>query len=171
MTQVAAAAGVSPDLVYKTFGSKIGLLKEVLDVVVAGDDDPVAVLDRPGPQRLREETDVHNQLRLLAGGVTEQLERIRPLDDVLRSAAAVDPKAAALRHDIQDRQRHQAMTRIVGWLPPGALRRNLDGEEAADLVWTLTSPEVHDLLRTRRGWSAARYAAWLEAMLASTLLE
>ena len=36
---------------------------------------------------------------MFAAGIAVQLERIRPLDDVLRSAAAVDPKVAALRDD------------------------------------------------------------------------
>lgn len=172
IAQVAAAAEVSPDTVYKTFGSKIGLLKELLDVVTGGDDEEVAVLDREGPQRLRTEADPRAQLRLLAAGVTEQLERFRPMDDILRSAAAADPEAAALRHDVQDRQRLAAMRTIASWLADAdRLQEETHRGERADTIWALTSPELHGLLRTRRRWSAARYSAWLERMLVAALLE
>src|SRR5689334_3287323 len=44
---VAAAAGVSIDTVYKAFGSKGNLIKGVYDVVLAGDDEPIPVMERP----------------------------------------------------------------------------------------------------------------------------
>lgn len=171
LAAIAGTAGVSLDTVYKTFGSKIGLLKEVLDVGIGGDDVPVPMLERAGPQALREETDQRVQVRMLAVGVTGQLERIRPLDDILRSAAAVDREAAALREDIQVRQRRTAMRTIVGWIAAhGPLRSGLSVNRAAQVVWTLTSPEVHLLMRDTGGWSAPSYRAWLEQAIADGIL-
>ncbi len=171
ITAVAALAGVSADTVYTTFGSKSGLLKEVLDVVIAGDDDDVPLLDRPGPRATRAETDPRRQLAQFAAGVTEQLERVRPLDDILRSAAAVDADAAALRADIQLRQRRQAMREVAGWVAArGALRDGLSVEEAAAILWTLTSPETHGMLRVTWGWEARRYEDWLREVLVASLL-
>ncbi len=171
LAAIAGTAGVSVDTVYKTFGSKIGLLKEVLDVGIGGDDVPVPLLERAGPQALREETDQRVQVRMLAAGVTGQLERIRPLDDILRSAAAVDREAAALREDIQVRQRRTAMRTIVGWIAArGPLRNGLSVNRAAQVVWTLTSPEVHLLMRDTGGWSEPSYRAWLEQAIADAIL-
>jgi len=77
---------------------------------------------------------------------------------------------AALRTGLQE-QRHANMRLFVGWVAEnGPLRDGLDEEEAAAIVWTLTSPEVHRLLRAERGWTAERYVAWLEATLTETLL-
>ena len=45
--------GVAADTVLHIFGSKKGLLKAVLDVVVGGDEAPMPVLDRAGPQAMR----------------------------------------------------------------------------------------------------------------------
>ncbi len=168
---IARAADVSVDTVYKTFGSKIELLREVLDVAIGGDDTPVQLLDRDGPRALRDETDQRVQVRMLAAGVTDQLERIRPLDDILRGAAAVDRAAADLRHDIQVRQRRAAMRTIVGWIAAnGSLRAGVSVRRSAQVVWTLTSPEVHLLMRDTGGWSQAAYRAWLEQTIADSIL-
>ncbi len=171
LTAIAATASVSVDTIYKTFGSKIGLLKAVLDVAIGGDDTPVLLLERSGPQALREETDQRTQVRMLADGVAGQLERFRPLDDILRSAAAVDQDAAELRDDIQVRQRGAAMRTIVGWIAVhGPLRDDLTVDRAADVVWTLTSPEVHRLMRDTGGWSVRSYARWLDQTIADAIL-
>lgn len=42
-------------------------------------------------------------------------------------------------------------------------------EEATDIHWALSSPEVYRLLVRERGWSPVRYEAWL-ANAATTLL-
>jgi AcrR family transcriptional regulator len=171
LTQVADAAGVAADTVLHVFGSKKGLLKTVLDVTIGGDDDPVPILDRQGPQAMRRETDQRRQIAMLAHGMTEQLERIRPVDDILRSAALVDADARALRDDLQLRQRREAMTQVVSWIAAnGDLRNRMNVEEATDIVWAMTSPEVHRLLRHHCGWEPEQYQTWLQDTLESALL-
>jgi len=44
---VALRDRVSPETIYKTFGSKTALIKDVYDVSLAGDDNPRALADRP----------------------------------------------------------------------------------------------------------------------------
>jgi len=168
---VARRAGVSADTIYSVFGSKSTLLKEVLDVVIGGDDAQVALLDRAGPQAVRAEPDQRRQLEMFATGITDQLERVRPMDDILRSAAAVDAAAADLRADLQLRQRRESMRTVVTWIAArGPLRDGLSQEDAAAVVWTLTSSEVHLMLRDTWGWSRGRYAQWLQNTLTATLL-
>jgi len=171
LAAVAKDAGVSADTVYAVFGSKRGLLDAVMDVNVGGDDEPTAVLDREMPQRMRAERDQRTQLALFATGMAGQLERMRPLDDVMRSAAAADPEVAAARHEQIDVQRHAAMTAVVGWIRArGPLRAGLDDATATDVVWTLTSPEVHHMLLTIRGWTRSQYETWLRETLEQSLL-
>lgn len=168
---IAREAGVSADTVFHLFGGKRELLKETLDVVIGGDDEDIPLLERPGPQRVRAEPDQRRQLALFATDITGQLERVRPMDDVLRSAAAVDAEVAALREDLQRRQRVTAMRMVVEWVAAhGPLRDGLTREAAADAVWTLTSPEVHRLLRVERGWSTEQFEAWLLRSLTAELL-
>ncbi|MEJ7800902.1 MAG: hypothetical protein WKF60_10295 [Ilumatobacter sp.] len=102
----------------------------------------------------------------------EQLERVRPMDDILRSAAPVDREAADLRDDLQLRQRGSAMRTVVAWIAAhGPLRSGLSEVDATAVVWTLTSPEVHLMLRDTWGWPKERYRDWLRNTLTATLLD
>ena len=75
----------------------------------------------------------------------------------MQSAAAIDRDISALRANIQE-QRFRNMTTLARWLRAnGLLRGERTVEEAAAIVWTLTSPEVHRLLRVQRGWSSERF--------------
>ena len=47
MSAIAAAAGVSVQTIYNTFGSKAALLKAVYDTTLAGDDEPIPMGRRP----------------------------------------------------------------------------------------------------------------------------
>jgi AcrR family transcriptional regulator len=168
---IARAAEVSADTVYATFGTKLAILKAVFDEGVVGDQADVPLLARPGPQSTRQLTDQRGQVASLAQGVVEILERVAPLDEVLRGAAAVDPDAAELRRDIQLNQRRKAMRQTVRWLAAnGPLRDGLSEQDAATVLWTLTSPEVYRLLRVDSGWSRKRYQNWLEGALIHGLL-
>jgi AcrR family transcriptional regulator len=171
ITAIAERSGVAADTVYHLFGSKSALLKEVLDVAIAGDDADQAVLDREEPQAMRAEPNQRKQLALFAAGMSRQLERVRPIDDILRTAAAADTDAAELRADLQLRQRRSAMTTVVEWIAErGPLRDGTTIEHGAAIVWTLTSSEVHQMLRDVWGWSAQNYRDWLGDSLTYALL-
>src|SRR5580700_10907929 len=94
---IAYGAGVAVDTVYAIFGSKREVLTSLLDVRVGGDDAPVELLDRPGPQAVRAEPNQARQLAAFAHDVSQIIERVRPVDDIIRGAAAVDSDVAALR--------------------------------------------------------------------------
>ena len=55
---------MSVETVYKTFGNKAGLLKAVFDVAVAGDDEPVPMVERDDIQRVIAEPDPARKLAL-----------------------------------------------------------------------------------------------------------
>jgi AcrR family transcriptional regulator len=163
---IAADAGVSAKTVYHLFGSKVGMLKQVMDVAFVADDEPVPMVERSGPQRVKAEPDQRRQIELAARGTADLLERIRAIDDVLSDAAAVDADAAALREDIELRQRREAMRVLAGWIAQtGPLRDGMTVDRAGDILWVLTSPEVHRLYRERCGWTADEFVDWLTAAI------
>ena len=167
---IASEAGVAVDTVYAGFGSKRGLLSALMDARVGGDDEPVDLLERSGPQAVRREPDQRRQVQAFAKDITSIIERARPVDDIMRGAAAVDSEIAALRARIQE-QRFQNMLKFVSWIEAnGPLGGGMSREPAAAIVWSLTSPEMHRLLRVDRGWTVERYTGWLADTLTLTLL-
>jgi len=167
---IAANAGVAVDTVYATFGNKRGLLSALVNVRVGGDDQPLEVLDRPGPQAVRREPSQKRQIALFAKDVSAIIERARPVDDITRGAAAVDAEIAAFRSRLEQ-TRFENLRRFVSWLAAnGPLRDGISEEDATAIVWSLASPDMHRLLRVERGWTPERFATWLAQTLTRTLL-
>jgi hypothetical protein len=65
--------------------------------------------------------------------------------------------------------RLQNLRGLVDALAANAALR-LPREEAAETVWALTSPELHQLLTRVRGWTRERYCDWLAGSLTRLLL-
>jgi AcrR family transcriptional regulator len=167
---IAAGAGVSPETVYATFGNKRALLSALLDVTMAGDDDPVPILERPWVRQLRDEDDPRAALRLLARNGRLILERTAPVHEVLRGAAAADPEIASLweRNKAQRFAGQRALLRILTRRAP--LRHGLAAATATDVLFAIGSPETYRLLVIDRGWSADRFERWYADTLARLLL-
>lgn len=168
---IAQRAEVSEDLVFLLFTSKRGVLKEVMDVAIGGDDQDIPLLEREGPQAVQAATDQREQLQLFAAGITSQLDRVRPFNDLVRSAAAVEPEIAALQDDLHLRQRRSAMRMVATWVAAnGPLRNDMSVEAAAAILWTLASPDVYRMLTVHWSWSREQYQDWLRATLIAALL-
>jgi AcrR family transcriptional regulator len=156
--------------VYRLFSSKLGILKAVLDVSVGGDDETVAMADRPQVRALVSDEDPKNQVAGFAALLREVMTRVGPVHRILADAARSDEDAASLLAEIA-RQRHEGQRRIARSLArSGALRTGLRERDAADIIHALASPEVYGLLVSDRGWSGERYEKWLKSILIDQLL-
>jgi len=156
--------------VYRLFSSKLGILKAVLDISIGGDDDAVAMADRPQVRALVSDRDPRNQVIGFAALLREVLARTAPIHRILADAARSDEDAASLLAEIA-RQRHEGQHRVARSLArSGALRPGLRERDAADIVHTLASPEVYGLLVLDRGWTDERYEKWLRSILIEQLL-
>lgn len=156
--------------VYRLFSSKVGILKAVLDLSIAGDDEAVAMLDRPHVRALLSDSDPSQQLSGFAAMLRGLMARAAPLHRILADAARSDEEAAGLLAEMA-RERHEGQKRIARSLArSGALRPGLRERDAADIVHALASPEVYGLLVVDRGWSGERYEKWLEEILIAQLL-
>jgi AcrR family transcriptional regulator len=156
--------------VYRLFSSKLGILKAVLDVSVVGDDEAVAMVDRPQVLALLSDRDPENQLADFAALLREVMARAAPVHRILADAARSDEGAAALLAE-SARQRHEGQYRIARILARSkALRPGLRERDAADIIHALASPEVYGLLVFDRGWSGERYEKWTREILVDQLL-
>jgi AcrR family transcriptional regulator len=173
MAGVAAAAGVSPQTVYKAFGTKAALVKRVYDVTLIGDDEPVPLAQRPDVKAANENPDPRAYLAWYADLGRTLMERLAPLLTViLAGARAGEAELAELLTTMNGERLFGATMAAKRVEALGALRPGLSVAAASDVIWTLNSLEVWDLLVTQRGWTPRAYSAWVgRAMAAGVLAE
>lgn len=155
MKEIAVDAGVAVQTVFAQ-GSKASLLLASVDRAVAGDDEDLAVAERPPFVRLVEATrraeklDAWRELaRFYAGQVV-------PVMTVFADAAGGDPEIAAAFADYEAR-RFADMRVLVASFEPW-LRQDLDVERATEILWAVLDHKTGDNLLRVRGWSADDYA-------------
>lgn len=170
LDHVAAQAGVALPTLTGYFPNKAALLEEVLRAVVSGHSDeqppPIgkqlkALLDIPDP---------HQLLTEVAAVVRSANERAFELFEIMRKAAAADPKieerrrtgAEARRRDQVPIARHLKRTR--------ALRPDLAEQQATDILWLYSSADIYRLLVQDSRWPTTRYEQWLAQTLRHALL-
>jgi AcrR family transcriptional regulator len=151
---VAQRAGVSEETVYARFGSKRALLGAAVERAVRGDDSR-PVPEQDAPRAVAATDDLDERIRLFVRDVSARLERAAPLVAAVSSASRSEPELAELLGRL-----HSTRRRNLAVFAPG---------DALDSVWALTSPELYELLRRRRGWSQRRYREWLADMLGLVL--
>jgi AcrR family transcriptional regulator len=171
MRAIAAAAGVSVASIELAFGSKARLLKAAIDVAIAGDHDPVAVLDREWAAAAGTTTSVHDFLTAVGRTLRPAMTRSAGLVLAAYDAAGTDP---ALRELAGQLSAQRAAT--VAWIIDGvrdraALRDGITRQHAIDQVWLLIDPAVYHRLTRYRGWSPARYEKWLTDTVIRLLLD
>jgi AcrR family transcriptional regulator len=170
ITAIAEAAEVAPQTVYGTFGTKSALLVAAIDVAVAGDDESVALFERPEARDIAAAGDPGAVAAGIASLSRRLLERAGPLLHAAGTAAASDPELGDLWAQ-GHRYRLADMRRLARDLDRhGLLRPGLDAATAGELLFALGSPETYRLFTVARRWSPGRYEAWLRTTLAGTLL-
>jgi AcrR family transcriptional regulator len=168
---VAEEAGVSRKTVFTSVGGKVELLKLSMEWAIAGDDQPVAVDERPEIRRLLREDDPVAMLRGWARTLVTIDARVAGLFRALELAADVDPDARSL-YDRFAKQRLAGARFFVNRLVAvHALRDDLTADEATDLAWLAGDPALYDRLIRQRGWSMDRVGEWLGQYLVRSLLD
>ena len=156
---VAKAAGVAVPTVYAIFGSKKGIVAEVLDAArfgaayqtllaeVRAVKDPMALLAFP-PRFAR-----------------QIYEAEVPVENLLRGAGMVAPELAAVE-DERNCQRYDSQVMVIDGLERAKLLKpGLGREKARAILWALTSRELFRMLVRERGWSGDEYEEWLRGAI------
>jgi AcrR family transcriptional regulator len=171
IAQIAAAAGVSTQSVYNMAGGKAQLLKAAYDAAVAGDDEPTPVAQRPLVQAMISATDPREALARYAQLGREIAQRThRLVTVVLAQAATGDATLAEFAAQIEA-ERAAGTTATARHLARRfRLRDGLDEQTAADILWTLTAPDIVERLVVRRNWPWDTYERWLADTMAGSLL-
>lgn len=166
---IAISAGVSRKTVFTAVGGKADVLKLALDWAIAGDDEPVALAERPDVSALLSGDDpgalLDGWARLLVGID----RRVAALHEALNTAADQDAGAREVREQ-SDRERLAGAREVIARLRViDALAPDLTPAHAADIAWLLADPALYSRLVQRRGWSPARFERWLASTLRAQL--
>jgi AcrR family transcriptional regulator len=168
--RIAAEAGVVPQTIYNSVGSKRDVLSRVLDFAAAGERAPV-----PVPRFMLEQAEREPDPRRVIAQLVEfwrgALPRTAPVFRVIREAAAADPEIAALER-ARSAQRLANYRLAAGTLAErGALRSGLTIEAAAAAIFALGHSEAYRALVLDGDWDDDAWAAWAQSALEAALLE
>jgi TetR/AcrR family transcriptional regulator, regulator of autoinduction and epiphytic fitness len=160
MRAIAAAADVSVPTVELLFGTKAQLLHVVIDVAVAGDDEPVPVLSRAWAAEAQSARDLAEFLSAVAQVLCEAQARSAGVMLAAYEAAGSDPDIHILIADRESQRERTASWIVDGVTARAELRPGIDRVSAIDTVWMLMDPVVFSRLTRHRGWRPDRYASW-----------
>jgi AcrR family transcriptional regulator len=169
ITQIAAAADVSAETVYASFGNKATLLHRAWDITVGGDDEEITFHERPEVLAVRAEPDLRKRLVAHARLSTATAARIAPFTRMVQAAAGGEPAARAMVEEM-DRQR---LAGIGVMAEEAAVTGQLavSQEECRDVIWSTTDGLLWHRLVQERGWTEERFAAWLGQLWVRLLVD
>jgi AcrR family transcriptional regulator len=166
---IAARAGVSAESVYKGFGTKAALAKAVFDLVIAGDDEPVPVAERPAMQAVRDEPDVRRKIAMFADGLAQRQARSARVQIFIRDGRHVDDSLTPIWAKLTG-EGLDGMTMLGRHLlETGQLRDGIDLDEVRDMLWNYLAIDHYERLVLTQGWPLERYARWLAHAIASAI--
>ena len=161
MPEIARAAGIALDTVYAAVGKKPSLFRLLVEVAISGSDRAVPAEERDYVRAIRQEADAARKLRIYAAALRTIQPRLAPLFRVLQGAAPLDPELDALWQGISKRRARNMRLLARDLAATGRLRPGLSVGRAADIIWSMNSPEFYLLLVGQRGWSPDAFERWL----------
>ncbi|MFD4643062.1 TetR/AcrR family transcriptional regulator [Lentzea sp. NPDC058436] len=166
MRRIAHEAGVSERTVYTHYRNKVELFQDALNVAIAGDEEPVALRDRPS---FAEVLAVPSARELIAELVRRNgvvLERAGALIMAGIESSGADADMRRISDEGERAMRANCLALAEALVGTGEVRPELDAAQVADVLVTMCSPHVHQVL----GWPADRYRDWLASTLTASLL-
>ncbi|MDA2890716.1 helix-turn-helix domain containing protein [Mycolicibacterium sp. BiH015] len=167
---IAEGAGVSRKTVFNAVGGKAEILAMALDWAVAGDDEPIPLMDRPDVAALLRLDDPGQLLDAWAAVIVDIDSRVADLYAALEAAAGVDSTAHALFTRLQSQRREGAQVVVDAVVARKGVRHRLLRAEAADLACLFSEPLMYRRLVGDQGWSVKRFERWLRTTLREQLL-
>jgi AcrR family transcriptional regulator len=171
MREIANAAGAALDTVYAAVGKKPTLFRLLVEKAISGRDEAVPAEERDYVRALQLEPDAARKLRIYAAAIRAIHLRLAPLFQVLQAAAPSERELEALWREISQRRAANMRLLAENLVATGRLRTGLSVDAAADILWSMNSPEFYLLFVDQRGWSPGAFESWLAEAWCLLLLE
>ncbi|MGH3509601.1 MAG: hypothetical protein ACRDPI_05150 [Nocardioidaceae bacterium] len=110
------------------------------------------------------EPDATKMLELFARALVDMLPRTAPIQLLLLEAIS-DPELAQVWSSIKAGRREGMMNLARTLASGGHLRAGVGTDQAADVLWTYSSPQLYALLVHERGWTLVQYSEFLSNAL------
>jgi AcrR family transcriptional regulator len=163
ITVIAERAGVAPQTIYATFGTKAAIVRALLEQM---EDDAGAARWR---DRITASGDPAAKLEAFAHWSAAMFATSKAIITAAQGAFG-DPAILELRAE-GDRHRRQGVTALVDTLAGrGDLAAGLSRQQAVDRAWMLTGVELYLAATDGCGWADTDYARWLTSLLVRELL-
>lgn len=169
VAEVAREARVALKTVYAVFGTKAEVLRALWNLRVRGDEEPVPMSERPWYREIVDDPDPQRRLALVARNTRIVRERTAHVTEIVRQAAPADEQIRALWERFQREYYELGVRGVTETLERDGVLA-IDLASATDIGWTLTHPDVYQLLVRQRGWTGEAYERWLAATLRTQLL-
>jgi AcrR family transcriptional regulator len=171
IADIADAAGVNPDTVYRLVGRKPMVLRELIEQALSGTDHAVAGADRSYVRAMATEPDPVAKLGIYAAAVRDIHGRMAPLFVALRDASSTEPEAEQVWKEIGERRAVNMRKLVRDVRSAKTARYATSTADAADTVWALNSAELYVMLTVERGWTPQQYERWLARSLSRLILD
>lgn len=171
MADIADEAGVAVQTVHFTFHTKAELLRDLISVVSAGEEEPKPVMERPWVREALVSDDPQRTLALSVEHGTDIFRRMAPLRNTVETAASIDPEVAALWKSIAAARRAGIGKLLQAIAERGQLSARHTVRAAADIMCVIHSHDAFLSLVARCGWSVEEYKAWQYETLCEQLLD
>jgi hypothetical protein len=137
--------------------------------VVAGDDEPVPVAERPAMQAMRDEPDVRRKIVMFIGGLAQRQARSAKVQILIRDGRHVDDSLVPIWAKLND-EGLVGMTMLGRHLlESGQLRDGIDLDEVRDVLWNYLAIDTYERLILSQGWPLERYSHWLARAITSAI--
>jgi AcrR family transcriptional regulator len=163
---IAAASGVSSEMVYKSFGGKPGLVRALFQRALEG-TGPIPAETRSDALRA---TDAATLVAGWARLATEVAPRGTPVVNLARQAAAEDAEMRRAYDEMESTRLRRMNDNARALAALGGLRDDVTVEEAGDVLFSVSSPEMYELLVNRRAWSIERYERYVRETITHALM-
>ena len=168
LAAIATESQVSPEYIHKAFGGKAGLVRAIHDESLGGSERV------PAPDRSEDlqatAPDLATVLRGFGALSADVAPLVAPIELLIREAAAAgDPVMIALHEQVQADRLTRMRENAARLDRRGLLPATVPPAHAADVFWTMTSPELYEQLVRGRGWTPEAYGAFIGTCLIAAL--
>lgn len=158
--QIAAAAGVGEQTIYRVFHDKAALLRDALLRAVGGPEEPSVGRASQLMSELAARETVRDRLELVAAWIRDGYERgVADLEEVVLDASRVDPRMQEFAR-VMAAERYEDTRALVLAVFQDQRPAHVAIDDVVDYIYAVESSPVYRQLVSERGWTTEKYVAW-----------